>query len=94
MMYILTQEEFDELKQKAATPKPWRPDITTKQLQKLCTKICDEMPVVWGWTGPGPDPKPWGCKITKERGDAGYEWYCDKCPVELLCPHNEKDFSK
>ena len=55
MQYILTQEEMDELKK----AKQRSFDVTTKQLQKLCTKIANEMPVVWGWGGP--DPKPWGC---------------------------------
>ena len=91
MMYILTQAEYDELKQKAAQPKPWRPDITTKQLQKLCSEIADTMPVNWGWNGP--DPKPWGCIITRYK-EEGTEWYCDTCPVQALCPHEDKEYSK
>lgn len=92
MMYVLTQEEFDELKtvQKKAKHK------NTKELQKLCTKIADEMPVVWGWGGP--DPKPWGCVITKQEiaEKQGYqdEWYCDNCPVQTICPSISKPYSK
>lgn len=92
MQYILTQAEYDELKQRAAPLRPWRPDLTTKQLQTLCTKICNTMPVNWGWVGPGPDPKPWVCKITQARN--GIEWYCDTCPVQDICPHDDKEYSK
>jgi hypothetical protein len=84
MQYILSQEEYDELKRHADAH---RPDLTPKQLQKLCTEICDTMPVNWGWNGP--DPKPWGCKLSKD-----HEWYCDKCPVQRLCPSDEQEFSK
>ena len=84
MMYILTQEEFDALKtvQEQARLKD------TKKLQKLCTKIADEMPVKWGWGKPD-DPKPWGCILTAEG-----EWYCDTCPVQEICPHPDKEWSK
>ena len=44
-MYILTQEEMNNLK----TTKKYTYDLTVKQLQELCTKIANEMPVVWGW---------------------------------------------
>lgn len=90
MQYLLTKEEYEELKRKASMQKPWRPDITTRQLQTLCTKICNEMPVVWGWGGP--DPKPWKCVITEQAN--GHEWYCDICPVQQLCPHPDKSWSK
>jgi hypothetical protein len=45
MMYLLTQEELDELKAKKSLDFK----LSTKKLQQLCTKIADTMPVVWGW---------------------------------------------
>jgi len=86
MQYILTQEEFDELNK----VKQHKFDVTTKQLQKLCTKIANEMPVTWGWGGP--DPKPWGCIHTRLEDD-NEEWYCDECPVKSICP-STKNWSK
>jgi hypothetical protein len=86
MQYILTQEELDALKttQKSALR------LTEKKLQTLCTKICNEMPIKWGWGGP--DPKPWGCILS--TNDDADEWYCDKCPVVEICPSNKKCWSK
>ncbi len=77
MQYLLTQQELDDLK--AAQTQQLR--LSTKKLQTLCTKICNEMPVKWGWGGP--DPKPWTCILTQEDDE---EWYCDQCPVTEICP--------
>lgn len=85
MMYILTQEEMDSLKQEQAS----KIRLSEKKLQALCTKICDTMPVVWGWGGP--DPKPWGCIYSIEHDE---EWYCDKCPVQEICPSVDREYSK
>lgn len=87
MQYILTQEEYDKLRKEQRQ----RIDLQNKKLQALCTKIANEMPVVWGW-GVQPDPKPWGCVITAEEQHE--EWYCDKCPVQEICPHEGKEYSK
>lgn len=83
MQYILSEEEYKGLVNK----KQSTIDLETKKLQTLCTKIANKMPVVWGWNGP--DPKPWGCILT-ENG----EWYCDKCPVQEICPSKEKEYTK
>lgn len=86
MQYLLTKEEYDALH----TRKEEHIALEKKKLQKLCTKIANEMPVVWGWGGP--DPKPWGCYLTARENDE--EWYCDKCPVQEICPSDERDYSK
>ena len=82
MQYILTQEEFDALNAK----RELRIKCLNTELQTLCTKIANEMPIVWGWGGD--DPKPWGCVMTDE-----HEWYCDQCPVQTICPAT-KQWSK
>ncbi len=89
MMYILTQEELDELKSKKALDFKMKAD----KLQKLCTEIADKMPVVWGWGNYDgvTDPKPWGCILSR---DDKREWYCDKCPVTDICPYPNKHWSK
>lgn len=85
MQYILTETELNDLKDKARRAEHLP---TPKQLQELCTKIADEMPVLWGW-GPGETtPVPWGCILSKAT-----EWYCDECPVRKLCEH-AKHYSK
>lgn len=84
-VYIAVSEaKYREL-QKAAKPMF---DITTKQLQALCTKICNEMPITRDWA-PNDDPRPWGCVL-----DYDEEWYCDECPVQQICPSKEKRWSK
>lgn len=45
MQYILTEEEYQELKKKQILEL----DIQKRKLQKLCTKIANTMPVFyWG----------------------------------------------
>lgn len=83
-MYILTQEEYDALVNKADNA----PQISTKQLQKLCTRIANEMPVRWTWGDGKAAPKPWGCKLDRE------DWVCDECPVQTICPSDEMEYSK
>lgn len=61
MQYILTQEEYDELiaNQKKPHEKTYV-DLTEKQLQKLCTKICDTHVLTTGWR----KGEVWGCILT------------------------------
>lgn len=85
MQYLLSETEYNALV--AAAKK--RPALSDAKLQKLCTKIANEMPVKWGWGGP--DPKPWGCMLTKRQMEG--EWYCDSCPVNTICPADQ-EYSK
>lgn len=86
MQYILTEEEYNAL----AVKKAWKTglNVTEKKLQELCTKIANEMPVKWGWPSVS-EPAPWGCILTEEQ-----EWYCDKCPVQAICPCSDKEWSQ
>jgi hypothetical protein len=82
MKYILDQAEFDALKSEQKRKR----QISDKKLQDLCTKIANEMPVkFWGRE----EATPWGCKITDTD-----EWYCDECPVQEICPHEQKSYSQ
>ena len=82
MQYILTQAEYDELKNVKK-----KTDMShEKELQKICTKVANEMPIKWDWGDH--DLKPWGCSVTKE------DWYCDQCPVISICPKEWKSFSQ
>lgn len=81
MMYILTQEEFDALQEKKLKIS----EDAQKVLQDLCTRVANNEPVKEGWM----KDKPWGCVLTVE-----YEWYCDDCPVQDVCPLDWKYWSK
>jgi hypothetical protein len=80
MQYLLTEEEYNKLKQTQEL------DLKLKKdgLQKLCTKIANTMLVDEGWY----KGKPWGCILTHD------DWYCDSCPVAGICPHPSKKWSK
>lgn len=93
MQYILSQEEYDELKAKRSH----EIQLSKKKLQDLCTKIADTMPVQWNWGSKKNDPeyfKPWGCVFTVEKEHRFDEWYCDQCPVQDICPSTYKPYSK
>jgi len=78
MQYILSEEEYNSLLERAERGRKMPPD---KDLQRLCTTIADTMPVKWGWSKPD-EPRPWGCYMSQPNRD----WYCDKCPVAGICP--------
>jgi hypothetical protein len=84
MQYILSQQEYDELR----SIQKRRIALSDKRLQTLCTKIADTMPVKWGWETPDV-AKPWGCILSVD-----HEWYCDQCPVQEICPNVSKAWSK
>lgn len=86
MQYILSEEEYKELQRQAKRPQ--LVTISKAKLQTLCTKIANEMPISVSWNKPRP-PEPWGCILTQD-----YEYYCDECPVQTICPHDDKSWSK
>lgn len=88
MQYILTQQEFDDLKATQAL------DLRLKKeaLQELCTKIADTMPINRDWCHKEP-ASPWRCIITVSKEGKNH-WYCDDCPVREICPKDYKSWSK
>ena len=84
MQYILSQEEFDALVEKSERDeKKYQAD-----LQKLCTLCADNIPISGEWGVWKDTPTPWGCILTDD------DWYCDKCPVQDMCPNKYKQWSK
>lgn len=81
MMYLLTQEEFDALQEKNRKIT----EDAQKVLQDFCTRVANNEPVKEGWYSDAP----WGCVLTVE-----HEWYCDDCPVQDVCPLENKPWSK
>ena len=88
MQYILTQDVMDYFR---SLENIIRVLPSVDGLQKMCTKIADEWPTFKGWDKKS-DPSPWGCIITAAKD--GAEWYCDKCPVQNICPLVHKEWSK
>lgn len=90
MQYILTQEEYEALITDRNNLKRLLDRKTyaeyTAELQKFATLIADNLPISRG--GGLPD-QVWGCIFTKD-----YEWYCDNCPAQNICPNQYKDWSK
>lgn len=88
MQYLLTKEEHDGLIARAAHGQSL-PDAG--ELQVLCTKIANAMPVTRDWVPDAP-AKPWGCVLNK-RPDQN-PGYCDECPVQSICPNKYKEWSQ
>lgn len=85
MQYILTEEEYNELKSKPQKIKHEMQQI----INKLCQRVCDSEPIPDAyWVEEGEEPEPWGCKESKD-----FEWYCDECPVRNIC-QLPKDWGK
>ena len=82
MQYLLTEEEYWELKSKNEKAA----EKLKATIQDLCTRVADNEPVDVYWNEEAKEP--WGCILTKKD-----EWYCDKCPVQKACPHG-KNYSK
>ena len=89
MKYILTEQEYEDLKNQASLDKK----RLEKTLQDLCTKVCDHMPVKWDW-GDEKIFKPWGCILSGEKSGENEGWYCDQCPVQDQCPYPHKRYSQ
>lgn len=86
MNYLLTQQEYDDLRRE----KQSRTDKQKDELQALCTLAAQHIPVVLEWSR-GEPPRPWGCILGPREQDPGY---CDKCPAADICPHERKEWSK
>lgn len=88
MQYILTQQEYDELRgeQRAKL-------LSNKaELQKLCTAAANHVPVPRPWAMGDKTPAPWGCIL--DPNSPNHDGYCDDCPAQGLCPHDGKEYSQ
>lgn len=100
MQYILTEEEYKELK----AAQELNVMVNKKKLQRLCTKIANTMPIFY-WNKK--EAEIWGCihneeiesdkweDVTKPGKEVMYSSeYCDECPVQDICPTEYKRWSK
>ena len=89
MQFILTQEEMDAYTATRIRLHHLEQQLPDKELlQTMCTHIADSWATWKGWSGDH-EARPWGCIVTKK-----YDHYCDKCPVESICPMEHKSWSK
>ena len=86
MQYILTQSEFDALRDERQK----RTRAETKELQAFCTLAAQSIPIVAEWWT-DKTPRPWGCILGPRNQSPGY---CDRCPAQVACPHEGKEYSK
>lgn len=87
MQYLLTQQEYDQLRARQQHDIK----VSREHLQSLCTKIADEMPVPVKNSSEADATRPWGCILTVKTK---YDHYCDRCPVNSICPYDHKEWSK
>lgn len=85
MQYILTQAEYDALRNKQAE----QIKANKEALQALATKAALHIPVPHQ-LHPSEPPSPWGCILDEESNPC----YCDDCPAQLICPHEGKEWSQ
>lgn len=85
MQFLLTEAEYNELK----AQKREQVSASKAELQRLCTLAANHIPVPRDWSQ-DKTPKPWGC-ILDSATNLGY---CDDCPVDAICPHTGKEWSK
>ncbi len=84
MQYILSEEEYNNLTEKKESAIL----LEKNKLQKLCTEIAITMPLTIRHDKK--EVRPWGCILDKEHDS----WYCDQCPVRIICPNDHKKISK
>lgn len=82
MQYILTEEEYEDLKDEARSGYTKKQQ---KQLFKLAHYLAENMPIN-SWKGKG---EPWNCVYDENGKEHEEEWYCDECPARLICPKEQ-----
>ena len=86
MQYLLTEEEYNELRIQN-NAKQRECDII---INDLCQTVANHLPVhVSDPHSPIQKQEPWKCIRSVK-----YEWYCDNCPVKDICRWPNKVFSK
>lgn len=86
MQYILTEDEFEDLKSKARRMSA----AATKKINDLCMEVAMHKPVRLPWNDEESPKVPWGCIHRKEPP---HMEHCDGCPVREICTL-DKNYSK
>ena len=86
MKYLLDEDEYNSLIRENRELKNILNRLPEEEeLQKFATKIANEFILTEGWM----KGKPWNCILTVD-----YEWHCDDCPAQEICPYKNKSWSK
>jgi hypothetical protein len=85
MQYILTEQEYKELKNLPAKIRA----AENKELMKFCRMVSNTLPVTHGRL----KGQVWGCILDEDPNGKG-DWDCDNCPSVEVCPYDNKSFSK
>ena len=97
MQYILTDDEYQELKNKAKN------SVSKDKLLLQCIKAACSINISLDWGAWKDKPQPWGCPnaqmlLSKKKQEQllngeldpydveHYMEYCDECPVQNICP--------
>ena len=89
MQYLLTEKEYAGLCNAGVDYEASVRDA----LQKACTLAAKHTPITRDWAPDAP-PIPWGCILDEEPKPQHRTPYCDNCPVQEICPHDGKEWSK
>lgn len=85
MQYLLTEEEYNSLKNGIENNRIEIYDT----IQELCVQVAELKPVLfWGRE----EPEIWGC--CKHSDNENNYGYCDECPAQSACPDEHKLWSK
>jgi hypothetical protein len=84
MQYILTEQEYAELKREQSA----KAKVSADRLQEICTLAAQHIPVPQDWST-DKTPCPSGCILAEPSPG-----YCDDCPVSDICPNPRKEWSK
>jgi len=85
MQYLLTEKEYNEI----CTSGVSYEERIRSALQAACMLAAKHTPIAREWA-PDKPPSPWGCILDADSNPG----YCDECPVQALCPHDDKEWSK
>jgi len=88
MQYLLSEEEYNELKDKSYLLSK----ETKEKLFKVCQLACNNVPVHVSWADEDNEDEPWMCIISGAGNVC--DSYCDECPVQKECPYDNKQWSK
>lgn len=89
MQYILTKEEYEELR----SEKLKRTKYQLKALQELCIKAANHVPI-------DKSGKIWHCDLIYNKDIKEFRYkdqlcnYCDECPCIKVCPFDHKELSQ
>jgi len=91
MQYLLTQEEFEELANRAVNAKKQLKEIFLELCQRLADSELCHKPYNWK---EGEPLVAYTCIKTRMKNGDTLGIYCDNCQLKKICPEINKRWSK